>query len=133
MRTFVKMFMPRFAPLVENGSKNQTVRPMPTRMPVSLDRVSLREWTGKPYRSKQRILGEAVITRVANFEMTHLTVTVGGKIVGSDEFALADGFNSFEDMRLWFAETHGLPFKGILIKWEPLEKLIPLTSDDAHE
>lgn len=34
-----------------------------------------------------------------------------------DEFAQADGFDSFYEMARWFKKTHGLPFEGILIKW----------------
>lgn len=36
---------------------------------------------------------------------------------GLAEFAQADGFSSWEQMRDWFAAAHGLPFTGQLIKW----------------
>lgn len=48
---YVRMFKPQFAPLVESGKKLQTVRPTPKRMPKPGDKISLREWTGLPYRS----------------------------------------------------------------------------------
>lgn len=36
-----------------------------------------------------------------------------------DEFAQADGFKDWPEMRDWFRATHdGLPFEGILIKWD---------------
>jgi len=35
-----------------------------------------------------------------------------------DAFARADGFKDEEDMQEWFQSTHGLPFKGDLVKWE---------------
>lgn len=34
-----------------------------------------------------------------------------------DNFAKADGFESFEDMKYWFRYTHGLPFIGRLTQW----------------
>lgn len=50
--SFVRMFKPHFALLVESGAKAQTVRPTPKRMPKPGDRISLRCWSGAPYRSK---------------------------------------------------------------------------------
>ena len=55
----VRTFKPQFAPLVKAGTKRQTIRPMPKRerdIPKEGDLESWREWTGKPYRSKQREL-----------------------------------------------------------------------------
>lgn len=63
-RHFVRLFQPRFAALVESGAKCQTVRPVPKRMPRPGDTLSLRCWVGAPYRSKQRVLREAVVERV---------------------------------------------------------------------
>lgn len=34
-----------------------------------------------------------------------------------EEIARADGFDDAAHMVGWFADTHGLPFEGILIKW----------------
>jgi uncharacterized protein YqfB (UPF0267 family) len=55
------MFQPRFARLVESGAKTQTIRVKskakhPRPLPKPGDFLSLREWEGKPYRSKQRKL-----------------------------------------------------------------------------
>ena len=52
-RTVVLMCQAQFAPMVESGDKRRTIRPRRKR-PVKMgDHVSLRQWTGKPYRSKQ--------------------------------------------------------------------------------
>lgn len=118
----VKMFQPRFAPLVEAGVKLQTVRPTPKRMPKVGEPISLRAWTGKPYRSKQRVLRESVVT-----ECHPITIHSGGiKIDGVPkycswviDFAVRDGFKDFGEMLSWFICTHGLPFTGIVIKWSP--------------
>lgn len=114
-RQFVRMFKPQFAPKVETGAKLQTVRPTPKRMPYRGDIISLRTWTGAPYRSKQRILRTAMITEVAHVVITTFGVSITGD---RDAFARADGFTDFTSMRQWFAEQHGLPFSGIVIYWE---------------
>lgn len=122
----VKMFKPQFAPLVRLGQKHQTVRPIPKRMPKVGDPISCREWIGKPYRSKQRILCESVIVWVAQVTID-LAPTMGCFIwvnsvmlglVDASRFANADGFESLKAMGEWFTKEHGLPFSGILIKWE---------------
>lgn len=121
----VKLFKPRFAPLVKNRTKKQTVRPTPKRMPKVGDAISLREWTGKPYRSKQRILGESTI-RIVGEVLIDEAPTMGcfiwvDRIMLSLEaaigFSKADGFSGLKDMAEWFKLEHGLPFKGILICW----------------
>ncbi len=115
---FVMLFKPQFAPLVECGLKCQTVRPVPKRMPHPGDRISLREWTGKPYRSKQRVLREATITSVGRCRVRASSVTVEGVAQAPEEFARADGFPSFYALADWFHHVHGLPFDGLLICWE---------------
>lgn len=115
------MFKPQFAPLVEVGTKLQTVRPTPKRMPKPGDRISLRCWSGAPYRSKQRVLREAEIR-----EVHHTLIDVNGVNLyardaawapDADAFARADGFADWPAMRAWFEEAHGLPFRGIVLYW----------------
>jgi hypothetical protein len=122
-RSFVRLFMPQFAPLVEAGTKLQTVRPTPKRMPKPGDKISLRAWTGKPYRSKQRVLREAFITRLDTFSIdtfpTMRINDIGLKFRSTcDEFARADGFPDYPALLEWFRAKHGLPFEGIVIYWE---------------
>lgn len=117
----VYLFKPQFAPLVESGAKLQTVRPTRKRMPKPGDRISLRMWTGKPYRSKQRVLGEAEIVEVSPVRITETDLWLAGvRQTGNQNwtFALADGFPGIREMRNWFADNHGLPFGGIVIKWK---------------
>ena len=117
MKTFVRMFKPQFAPLVEAGTKLQTVRPTPNRMPRAGDKISLREWMGKPYRSKQRILRESIITKVEHVEITETGIAVNSMAEPCDDFSQADGFKDFFALVDWFKSTHGLPFDGIVIHW----------------
>lgn len=128
-RRFVKMFKPRFAELVRSGSKRQTIRPTPKRMPKAGDIVDCRQWSGLPYRSKQIRLGEFPVSEVGTVFLTEraFELHLNGRIfIGSKDtnmardFAQADGFDWFGDMLEWFIENHGLPFGGILIKWRDL-------------
>lgn len=92
-------------------------------MPKVGDEISLREWTGKPYRSKQRVLRESIISDVETVEIQRNEMYLGGRwipYVQMFEFAKADGFIGVNDMIGFFHYMHGLPFVGILIKWPPL-------------
>ena len=123
MKTVVKMFQPRFAPLVKSAIKRQTVRRIPKRkrdMPEVGDRFSGREWIGKPYVTKQRPLIEGTITDVQPITIEADYITVNTNSEPCESFAIADGFESFQDMINWFAVNHRLPFEGILIKWDPI-------------
>jgi hypothetical protein len=122
MQNFVRMFKPQFADAVENGTKLQTVRPRPKRMPKPGDTISCRCWTEKPYRSKHRILKTTVVTQVSDIELTSMhRIKLAGLILNFEDaiaFAKADGFPSPGAMFEWFDNTHGLPFEGIVIIWK---------------
>ncbi len=120
-RRFVRMFQPRFARLVEAQVKLQTVRPTPKRRPQVGDILDAREWTGKPYRSKQRLLLESRIIEVKEIEIYGSNIFLNGRRLTSDLrelFAQQDGFADFAEMAAWFQAQHGLPFKGVVIYWE---------------
>ena len=126
-RRFVRMFQPRFAPAVKRGLKRQTVRKRPKVMPRAGDIIDCREWTGKPYRSKQRKLCEGRITRVADIRIEARRkcpdIRIEGRwlnVAEMEAFANADGFAAAAEMGRWFDDVHGLPFEGIVIYWEPL-------------
>ena len=122
MSHFVRLFKPQFASLVESGAKLQTVRPTPMRKPKPGDTISLRCWTGLPYRSKQRVLRNSEITRVLEVRIASDGVCLydknAGFAPGDHVFAKNDGFSSWPEMRDWFIEQHGLPFTGIVIFWK---------------
>ncbi|MEI8288815.1 MAG: ASCH domain-containing protein [Verrucomicrobiota bacterium] len=122
----VRTFKPQFAPLVLNGSKRQTIRPMPKRLPKVGDLESWRQWTGRPYNSTQRELAKVRITAVEKITITEMGICVGeglGEVlnmVQEWEMVKADGFNTPKDFVEWFNFHHGLPFTGILIKADDL-------------
>jgi len=119
------MFKPQFAGLVERGEKLQTVRPTPKRMPKPGDKISLRAWIGKPYRSQQRVLMESTITEVSMVDITENGIAVNSYAEPCDDFARADGFRDFFELRDWFRATHGLPFEGIVIHWHNADVDLP--------
>jgi hypothetical protein len=121
------MFRDRFAALVETDRKRQTIRPPTKRerdMPQVGDFVDCRAWIGLPYRSKQRKL-HAEPRRITHVEQVHVSdegFLIDGRLVSSERLlwcvARDDGFRDWPDMRDWFQKEHGLPFKGVLIRWE---------------
>lgn len=119
-KRFVRMFQPRFADLVRLGQKTQTVRKTPKRMPKVGDIIDARAWIGAPYRSKKVKLAEGTIMRVERVVIGREFISVGGSFLWPLErikFAESDGFKDFPELLDWFAETHDLPFTGILIQW----------------
>ena len=118
----VRTFKPQFAPLVANGTKRQTIRPTPKRLPKVGDCESWREWSGRPYNSPQRKLATVRIVSVEKITITVMGISVGENpdevlnMMQEWEMARADGFNTLKDFVEWFNFYHGLPFTGILIK-----------------
>jgi hypothetical protein len=111
----VIIFQPHFANLVRRGDKNQTMRKKARCKPG--DTLSLRQWSGRPYRSKQVLIKEVVCKSVAPVCVDAVGVTVDGRHVDEEEFARKDGFEDFSDLLRWTAATHRLPFHGELISW----------------
>lgn len=125
----VILFNHYFAARVADGTKRQTIR-RPRKRPIRVGQVlSLREWEGAPYRSKQVHLRYGVCTAVEPVLIDTfwhpawpLRIEVGGVRLapcGVRRFAEADGFDSPEDMEQWWFDVHGLPFEGELIQWYP--------------
>ena len=113
----VIMFQDRFAAKVRDGSKCQTIRLTARCKPG--DTLSLRRWTGKPYRSKQEVLQEVVCKAVTAIEINRFGVEIIGDtfIHCPDTMARSDGFSGWAEMRDWFEGVHGLPFGGYVIEW----------------
>jgi hypothetical protein len=138
----VLLFMPRFHAAILDGTKRQTIRRARKRPIEPGEPLSLRTWTDKPYRSKQRVLLEAECEAVLPIRLWIDGITGGLRIkLGDDElsarermkFAKADGFESLGAMREFWQRTHGLGphdgsglfhdgidlFKGECILWRP--------------
>jgi hypothetical protein len=123
------LFLPRFHAPILAGTKRQTIRG-PRKRPIKPgDPLSLRGWSGSPYRSPQTVLRDVVCTSVEPIaigldDTLSPSIDVAGIEVPParhDEFARADGFAAFADFeahwsskRSWFGV-----FEGVLIRWEP--------------
>lgn len=107
----VILFQDKFAELVRTRAKKQTIRLKARCKPG--DALSLRRWTGKPYRSKQETLLNCVCTRVQE-----IRIYEGPATETSEMLARADGFSSHAEMLAWFRKNHGLPFEGQQIEWD---------------
>lgn len=119
------MFKDRFAELVIDGRKRQTIRPTRKR-PIKVgDKLSLRKWSGAAYRTPQvkllDVTCHAVVTiRIDTERYDDAVMIVDGRRISLSEqimVAMNDGFSCLNDMRQWFRETHGLPFEGVMIQW----------------
>jgi len=119
-------FQPRFAALVESGKKTQTIR-APRKVPIRVgDRLYL--WTGLRTK-KARKLGEGIVESVERIEFsedgTGRILRTGSRRLWrrlrhapfAHSIAVADGFENYADMLDWFEHTHGLPFRGVLVRW----------------
>lgn len=134
----VLMFQPQFAVNVESGSKTRTIRGKRKRPCQPGDLLSLRAWTGKPYRSKQRFLKAAICQEVHEIEIRfEPTIDEHGKVACCyvdgkkltmfewEDLAQKDGFEKPQfgawgasaRMLIFFEQNHGLPFKGDMIQW----------------
>lgn len=112
---------------VEARTKRQTVRPWPKRqcdVPQVGHRISCREWTGRPYNSKQRVLCGGRIVDVRYIEIRRGSITFPGIWVHTapremTRFAKADGFESLRDFHAWFLKSEATVFRGVFIQWIP--------------
>ena len=112
----VIMFQDRFAAKVIAGVKVQTIRLTARCKPG--DTLSLRRWTGKPYRSKQEVLQEVVCKAVTAIKINEYGADLGDVFIHCPvTLARDDGFESWHAMRDWFEDVHGLPFSGYVIEW----------------
>lgn len=111
-------FKKQFAPDVESGIKKQTIRAKARCKPGDV----LQLYTGQ--RTKQcRKLKEVECKNVVRIIIAENAVILAKKLIIDSEKGLKaiandDGFKSWDDMKNFFSETHGLPFLGHLIKWD---------------
>ena len=130
------MFKREFVECVGDGRKTTTIRPRPKRpqdMPSAGDVIDCRMWSGKPYRSKQELIGEWQIVDVRPVTVWHGGILMGDpapagtmqpvKVQGLplqalNRMAVKDGFADWPSMLSWFMGHHWLPFDGILIEWD---------------
>ncbi len=114
----VILFKERFRDPILSGVKTSTIRKK-ARCRAG-DTLSLRCWTGKPYRSKQMTFATRICTGVMPVVIGEGHMVMNGIPVNKamrEALAVTDGFERFRDMEDFFKETHGLPFTGEMIQW----------------
>jgi hypothetical protein len=107
----------RFAADVKSGKKRQTIRAIRKR-PFRIG-DTLYHWVDQRQPTRQS-LGTHKCRMAVDIKIWPLMCSVGKRnLWGSEaeELAIADGFDSFDDMAQWFDKVYGLPFCGQLIMW----------------
>lgn len=122
---FTLNFKKQFAPAIEAGAKRQTIRAhrKDGRRPKHGDHLRLYTGMRGP---NCRMLLDATCTDVSSVhifeDVNGIAVVIAGRRLTMDEgraLAKADGFDSRAEFLGFFTETHGLPFEGLMIRWEP--------------
>lgn len=129
-------FQKRFAAAVESGQKRQTIRAerVDGRLPAKPGDV-IAFYTGM--RTKDcRKLGEGECVEVETIRINRVQgkpiVWVRSENMDAEAQARADGFESAAAMADFFEETHGLPFRGLLIRWRPLGSPNRADRNESH-
>ena len=114
-------FKAEFADAVADGRKCQTIRAY--RKDGRRVRVgqTLQLYTGMRTKSCRK-LGDRVCSQVRDIKITDggwISLNMHVLTVREAErLAAADGFKSARAMVDWFAKANGLPFQGLVIKWD---------------
>jgi hypothetical protein len=110
-------FKERFANVVLDGTKSQTIRP-PRKRPTRVGET-LYLYTGM--RTKNcRLLREAVCSSIVSIRIATELIVMGDIFLSDDaanDLAIADGFENASQLIDFFETQYGLPFEGELIRW----------------
>lgn len=129
----VILFQNRFISVIKEDAKTSTIRD--TARCKAGDKLSLRFWSDKPYRSKQVEIRQVICTAVRPVKMEAGRDLALRLYIGCDEvktkahklvIARQEGFTFWEDMQEWFQENKnliipGAVYRGEMIEWKPLQ------------
>ncbi|MCA6580459.1 MAG: ASCH domain-containing protein [Pseudanabaena sp. M57BS1SP1A06MG] len=107
-----------FRDKILSGAKRHTIRAK-RKHPIKVGDKLYMWWKQRSPKEKEK-LGESTCIRVSPITITGLGVScedIGVRYHCLDLFAIADGFDNWDEMRDFFQNTHGLPFEGDLIEW----------------
>jgi len=108
-----------FKDKIISGAKRQTIRSVRKRAIATGDKLYL-FWKQQSPKDCEK-LGEATCTSVK-----HIQIMRNGYVmpyesqmvkVHLDTFAIADGFDNWDDLIQYIEKSYGLPFEGVLIQW----------------
>jgi len=120
-------FKKEFSDKVASGEKKQTIRALRKDCKNPRPGQTLYLYTGMRTQYCKK-LGEGTCTSVEPICIEeHYEIVVGVRLLPLAEeirFIRADGFKSAKKFYDFFRKTHGLPFWGLLIKWELQKELL---------
>lgn len=112
-------FKKQFAEDVESGKKHQTIRAKRKDGRNIRPGERLYLYTGQRTKGCRK-LGESICASVQQITIDDYGINCDGQWLSRPEreaMAIADGFNSFFELKKFFEREHGLPFEGLLYKW----------------
>ena len=125
---FTLNFKKRFSSAIETGEKRQTIRAPRKDGRIPRPGDDLRLYTGMRTSQCQR-LTDATCTAIASVLIVEhgsdwMIYLDGRKLSLAEqiEFAKDDGFETWAEFLEFFNKVHGLPFAGLMIRWEPKAK-----------
>lgn len=113
-------FQKRFAPAIRSGAKAHTIRPNRKHNPKPGDRLYL--FTGQRTKTCERLLDTVCLEAIPILIQAEGDVALGDTNLSPEAIralAVADGLRDEAEFYAWFVARYGLPFFGVLIKWQP--------------
>jgi len=113
-------FKKQHVPKIRDYTKLQTIRGHRKRH--ARPGESLQLYTGQRTPECEKLIPDPICKSVQRITIYGNSTMVDGWILWLDsleKLAIADGFESAVDFFEFFKKTHGLPFEGVLIKWDP--------------
>jgi hypothetical protein len=117
-------FKGRFVDLILEGSKNQTIRNF-RKYPITPGETLYLYFGMRTKYCKKlkdvvcKSVSQIIVTKkgILLTDLSTCKPVAITELHALNDFAIADGFVSWEEMKLWWTMTHTLPFTGQLIQW----------------
>ena len=119
MASHMLKFVPFHARRVAAGRKDQTIRPLQR----SATRVGdlLHLWEGTRHTAVRK-LGVGRVIKVGRITVPDDARGPSFQGEGAAALARREGFRDWPEMRAFIRQMHGLPFTGLLIRWERVQE-----------
>lgn len=112
-------FKEQFAEKVRDGSKCQTVRGHRTRHARPGEAIQI--YTGMRTKQCEKLIADPTCEFTCKIYIDDSEIKLAEFSLdpnAKEKFAIADGFANYAEFLAFFKEVHGLPFEGVLIKWD---------------
>jgi hypothetical protein len=107
-----------FRDKIESGEKRQTIRAVRKNPIKEGDKLFL-FWKQQSPKDCEK-LGEATCISVKPIKISYGAVYCNIPMASLEAFAIADGFDNWDDLVKYFEKNYGLPFEGVLIQWDAI-------------